>query len=116
VGWNIAQAMGATTMSKVAIATPVKITFAGVAAGMRVQLSASAAVSYCYTLTAAEATAGTATIPVASFTTECWGATGMMGTAYDGVTPIEAIQLVVPGSAAGTAQTFDICVLDVEPG
>ena len=51
LGWTIAQAMGATTTSKVAITTPVKLTLAGVSAGMRVQLSASATVSYCYTLT-----------------------------------------------------------------
>jgi hypothetical protein len=112
LGWNIAQMMGATTMSKVAIAKPVVIKFAGVKAGMRVQLSASATVSYCYTLTAAEATAGTATIPLASFKTECWGALGM---AYDGVVPIEAIQVAVPGAVAA-AQTFDFCLLDIEPG
>jgi hypothetical protein len=113
VGWNVAQMMGATTTTKVAIATPIKLTFAGVTAGMRVQLSASATVSYCYTILAAEATAGTATIPLASFKTECWGTAG---TAYDGVVPIEAIQIAVPGSAAGAAQTFDMCLLDVEPG
>jgi hypothetical protein len=113
LGWNIAQAMGASTMSTVAVAKPVVLKFAGVTAGMRVQLSASATVSYCYTLTDAEATAGTATIPLASFKTECWGTTG---TAYDGVTKIEAIQIAVPGSAAGTAKTFDMCLLDVEPG
>jgi hypothetical protein len=112
LGWNIAQMMGASTMAKVAIATPVVLKFAGVTAGMRVQLSASATVSYCYTLTAAEATAGTATIPLASFKTECWGTTGI---AYDGVVPIEAIQVAVPGGAAA-AQTFDLCVLDIEPG
>jgi hypothetical protein len=112
LGWNIAQMMGASTMAKVAIATPVVLKFAGVKAGMRVQLSASATVSYCYTLTAAEATAGTATIPLASFKTLCWGTTGI---AYDGVVPIEAIQVAVPGAAAA-AQTFDFCLLDIEPG
>lgn len=112
LGWNIAQMMGATTMAKVPITTPVVLKFAGVKAGMRVQLSASATVSYCYTLTAAEATAGTATIPLASFKTECWGALGM---AYDGVVPIEAIQVAVPGAVAA-AQTFDFCLLDIEPG
>lgn len=113
LGWNIAQIMNASTMSKVAITTPVTIKFAGVAAGMRVQLSASATVSYCYAFTDAEITAGSATIPLASFKTECWGTTGM---AYDGVVPIEAIQIAVPGSTAGAAKTFDVCVLDVEPG
>jgi hypothetical protein len=112
LGWNIGQTVGSTVITKVAVTTPVKITFAGATAGMRVQLSASSVLSYCYPLTAAEVTAGTATIPLASFKTECWGTTG---TPYDG-TPIEAIQLVVPGSAAGAAQTFDMCVLDVEPG
>lgn len=113
LGWNIGQVLGSMAATKVAITTPVKITFAGVAADMRVQLSASATISYCYTLTAAEATAGTATIPFASFKTACWGTTGL---AYDGATPIESIQLVIPGSAAAAAKTFDVCVLDVEPG
>ncbi|MES1183068.1 MAG: hypothetical protein ABUL60_04585 [Myxococcales bacterium] len=113
LGWNIAQIMNASTMSKVAIATPVTIKFAGITTGMRAQLSASATVSYCYTFTDADITAGTATIPLASFKTECWGTTG---TAYDGAVPIEAIQIAVPGSTAGAAKTFDICVLDVEPG
>lgn len=113
LGWNIAQMMGASTTSKVAIATGVKLTFAGITAGMRAQLSASATVSYCYTFTEAEATAGTATIAAASFKTECWGTAG---TAYDGTTPIEAIQIAVPGSTAGAVKPFDFCVLDVEPG
>lgn len=113
LGWNIAQAMGASTMSKVAITKPVSLKFAGVTAGMRVQLSASATVSYCYTITDAEATAGTTTVPLASFKTECWGTTGV---AYDGVVPIEAIQIAVPGSTSGAAKTFDLCLLDVEPG
>lgn len=113
LGWNIAQAMGATTTMKVAITTPVKITFAGITAatGARVQISESATTSYCYTLSAAEATAGTATIPLASFKTKCWDTTGV---AYAG-TPIEAIQISVPGAAAA-GKTFDLCVLDVEPG
>jgi hypothetical protein len=114
LGWNIGQVLGATATTKVAITTPVKLTFAGVVAGMRVQLSASSTSSYCYTLTAAEATAGTATIPLASFKASCWDTATAV--AYDGVTPIEAIQIAVPGSMAGAAQVFDICVLDVEPG
>jgi hypothetical protein len=113
LGWNIAQMQGAMTMAKVPVATPVKISFAGITEGMRVQLSASATVSYCYTLTAAEVTAKTATIAPASFKTECWGTAGL---AYDGVVPIEAIQIAVPGSTAGAAKTFDICVTDIEPG
>jgi hypothetical protein len=80
-----------------------------------VQLSASSAVSYCYTLTAADiASAATGvTIPLASFKTECWDAATAV--AYNGTTPIEAIQVVVPGAMAA-AKTFDFCVLDVEPG
>lgn len=113
LGWNIGQAMGASTTSKVAITKPVVLKFAGVTAGMRAQLSASATVSYCYTFADADITAGSATIALASFKTECWGTTG---TAYDGVVPIEAIQIAVPGSTAGAAKTFDLCLLDVEPG
>jgi hypothetical protein len=48
---------------------------------------------------------------LASFKSECWGTTGV---AYAG-TPIEAIQISVPGAAAA-AKTFDLCVLDIEPG
>jgi hypothetical protein len=98
LGWNIAQAMGATATTKVAVSTAVKLTFAGVKEGMRVQLSASSTTSYCYTFTAADAAAGTATVALASFKTACWGTAG---TAYDGVTPIEAIQVAVPGSTTG---------------
>jgi hypothetical protein len=112
LGWNIAQMLNSMTMATVAITTPVKISFAGGVAGMRAQLSASATVSYCYPLTAAEITAGSATIPAASFKTECWGTTG---TAYAG-TPIAAIQVVVPGSATGAVQPFDFCITDIEPG
>jgi hypothetical protein len=112
LGWNIAQMQGSSTASKVAITTPVKVTFSGVKEGMRVQLSASPTVSYCYTLTATEAAAGSATIAYASFKTECWGTAGM---AYDGTVAIESIQVVIPGAAAAM-KTFDICVLDIEPG
>jgi len=79
-----------------------------------VQLSVSStADAYCHTITADEVTAGAATIPVASFMTACWGTAG---TAYDGIVPIEAIQIAVPGSTAGTVKKFDFCLLDVEPG
>jgi hypothetical protein len=116
LGWNIGQAQGATATMKVAITTPVTLTFAGVSAGMRVQLSATAALSYCYTLTAGEASAGSATIPYAKFETNCWATGTAEAVPYDGVTPIEAIQIAVPGSTAGPAKAFDLCVLDVEPG
>jgi hypothetical protein len=112
LGWNIAQMMGSTTMTTAPITTPVVLKFVGVTAGMRVQLSAPAMVSYCYTLTAAEATAGTATIAPASFKKACWDATTAV--AYAGE-PIEAIQVAVPGGAAA-APTFDFCLLDIEPG
>lgn len=113
LGWNISQMMNSMTMSKVAITTAVKISFAGVTAGMRAQLSASSTVSYCYPFTAADITAGSATIPLASFKTECWGTAGK---AYDGVVPIEAIQVVVPGAAAAAVPSFDFCITDIEPG
>ena len=109
LGWNLNQAQGTSSTTAVAVKTPVTIKVAGLPAGSRVQLSASATVQYCYTLAAAMTTA---TIPLASFKTECWGTEGV---AYDGVTPIEAIQVVIPGAAAA-AKTFDFCVLDVEPG
>jgi hypothetical protein len=111
IGWNIKQASGATAKEKVAVTTPVKVTLAGFKAGMRVSLSASSAVSYCHTLTAAEAM-GTA-IPLTGFAKDCWETTP--ASPYDG-SPIEAIQVVVPGSTAGAAQTFDFCIVDIEPG
>ena len=110
LGWNIAQMMGASTMAKVAITTPVVLKFAGVKAGMRVQLSASSTVSFCYTLTAADVP--TATIAPASFKKACWDTATAV--AYAGE-PIEAIHVAVPGAAAA-AQTFDFCLLDIEPG
>ena len=113
LGWNISQAMGSSTQTKVPVTTAVTIKFAGVPSGSRIQLSASSTVSYCYSLTDAEITAGTASIPYASFKTECWGTTGM---AYDGVVAIEAIQIAIPGSTAGAAKAFDFCVTDIEPG
>lgn len=112
LGWSIGQMKGSSTTTKVPITTPVKITFAGVTDGMRVQLSASSEVAYCYSLTASEVAAGTATIPNTSFKTKCWGSEGM---AYDGAVAIESIQVLVPGAAAA-AKTFDLCVLDIEPG
>jgi len=113
LGWNIVQMLNSMTMSAVAITTAVKISFAGVTAGMRAQLSESPTVSYCYPITAAEATAGSATIPAASFKTECWDT--MKAKAYAG-TPIQAIQVVVPGSAAAAVPSFDFCITDIEPG
>ncbi|HYP88463.1 MAG TPA: hypothetical protein VEQ59_09920 [Polyangiaceae bacterium] len=109
LGWNIGQKMNSSTNTAVAVTTPVKVTLAGAVAGMRVQLSVSSAVSYCYTLTTTDVP--TATVKLASFNTKCWDNSG---TAYDG-SPIQAIQVVVPG-AATAAKTFDFCVLDIEPG
>lgn len=111
LGWNISQVQNSSTTMKAAITTPVKVVLAGATAGMRVQLSASATVQYCYTLTATDVGATGATIPLASFKTECWGTEGE---AYAGE-PIEAIQVVVPGAMAA-AKPFDFCVLDIEPG
>lgn len=111
LGWNLGQAQGATATTAVPIKTAVTISFAGLPAGSRVQLSASATVQYCYTLAATETTS--ATIPYASFKKDCWDTATAV--AYDGVTPIEAIQVVVPGAMAA-AKTFDFCVTDVEPG
>jgi hypothetical protein len=113
LGWNISQVRGAPTPMKAPITSPIKLTVAGMTAGMRVQLSATSELSYCYTITAADAAAGTVTIPAASFQTDCWGTEGA---AYDLATPIEAIQIAVPGSTAGPAKAFDFCVVDIEPG
>ena len=112
LGWNIGQVLGATATTKVAITTPVKFSFSGATAGMRVQLSASATVSYCYPLTAADANRGTVTIPLASFmTTAGRGRHGLRR--HDTHRGNSARR---PRLMAGAAQTFDMCVLDVEPG
>jgi hypothetical protein len=111
IGWNIKQASGASAKDKVAVTTPVKVTLAGFKTGMRVALSASSTKSYCHTLTAAEAM-GTA-IPLTGFAEDCWETTPTLP--YDG-TPIEAIQVAVPGSTAGAVTAFDFCIIDIEPG
>ena len=74
---------------------------------VRIQIQAAGGMFWC-----AKTTGASGTIPWGDFKTECWGTLGM---AYDGVVPIEAIQVAVPGAVAG-AQTFDFCVLDIEPG
>ncbi|RYZ05662.1 MAG: hypothetical protein EOO73_19425 [Myxococcales bacterium] len=112
LGWNIGQAMGSMTATKVAITTPIKLTSTGLAAGMRVQLSVSKDLAYCYTLTAADVATGTTTIAPGSFATDCWGTEGMV---Y-GSTPVESIQIVVPGATGGAAKAFDVCIVDIEPG
>ncbi len=113
IGWNIGQPMGGVN-TPAAITTPVKVTMTGAAAGMRVAISTAAGVEYCHTLTAGDATSAATglTIPLASFVTECWGTTGM---AYAGAA-IQAIQVSVPGSTAGAAKPFDMCIVDIEPG
>jgi hypothetical protein len=111
IGWNIKQASGAMAKEKVAVTTPVKVTLAGFKAGMRVSLSASSSVSYCHILTTAEAM-GTA-IPLTGFAEDCWLETPTLP--YEG-SPIEAIQVVVPGSKAAAVPSFDFCIIDIEPG
>lgn len=113
IGWNIAQMQGSSTAGGAALTGSVKITFAGVKAGMRVSLGPTSGDDFCYTLTSAEATAGTATIPVASFKQACWDTATAV--AYAGAM-IKSIQVMVPGSTSGGAATFDYCIVDVEPG
>lgn len=112
IGWNIAQSPGSTTAGSLALTGAVKITFAGVKAGTRVSLGPTSGDDFCYSLTAAEISAGAATIPVASFKQSCWDVENAVP--YAGA-PVKSILLVVPGSATSGAAKFDYCVVDVEP-
>lgn len=89
-----------------------KVSFAGARAGMRLSLNPPTGDEYCYTLTAADANAGTVTIPVTNFKQMCWDTTNAVP--YSG-TSVRAIQLAVLGSMTAPV-SFDFCVIDVEPG
>lgn len=115
IGWNIGQTSGSTTKTAVALTGPVKVTAAGAAAGMRINLAPpGTAEVFCYTLLAADVAslATGLTLPLKSFEQYCYDTTKAV--AYAGEM-IEAIQIAVPGDMAA-AKTFDFCLIDVEPG
>jgi hypothetical protein len=115
LGWYIGQPSGASTNTAVALTGSVKLTVAGAVAGLRVSLMPgdSTAENYCYTLTAADATAIASglTIPVSSFKQQCYDSANVV--AYSNA-PIGAIVVELPGDKAG-ARSFDFCIIDVEP-
>jgi hypothetical protein len=115
LGWYIGQASGASINTPVALTGAVKLTVAGAVAGLRVNLMPGdfTAMNYCYTLTAADATAIASglTIPVSSFKQQCYDPGSAV--AYSNA-PIGSIQLEVPGDQAG-AKPFDFCIIDIEP-
>lgn len=116
VGWNIAQVSGSSSKTTVALTGSVKVTAAGVAAGMRLNLAPpQPAEVFCYTLTATDVSslATGLTLPVTSFKQYCYDATKAV--AYAGE-KIEAIQIAVPGDKDAGAKPFDFCMLDIEPG
>jgi hypothetical protein len=114
IGWNIGQMMGSTTNTPVALTGSVKVTAAGAAAGMRVNLQPATGEAYCYTLSAADVTAIAAglSVPVASFKQYCYDTAKAV--AYT-TAAIGSIQVSIPGAMAG-AKSFDLCLVDVEPG
>jgi hypothetical protein len=117
IGWNINQASGGGTADSLKLTGSVTFKLSGVKAGMRVGLGPadSTEMEYCYTLTAADATAANGatglTLTVDSFAQSCW--------ATDTAVPyaggaIKSVQVSVPGSMSG-AQTFDFCLVDIHP-
>jgi len=115
VGWNIGQMMGGSTNTAVAITGSVKITVSGATAGMRFNLAPETGMNYCYTLTAADATAAASglTLTAKSFAQTCYDTA--KATPYAGAA-IASIQVEMPGDKAAGAKTFDFCLIDFEPG
>jgi hypothetical protein len=71
---------------------------------LEIQLTDSSFRYWCYTLTDV---ASPAMIPLSSFNSACWDGSGL---AFTPGTEIQAIQLIVPGSASSTT-AFDFCLL-----
>jgi len=115
IGWNIGQMTGSTTNTAVPITGSVKITVSGATAGMRFNLAPETGMNYCYTLTAADATAAAAglTLTAKSFAQTCYDTA--KATPYAGAA-IASIQVEVAGDKAGGAKSFDFCLIDFEPG
>ncbi|HET9932737.1 MAG TPA: hypothetical protein VFQ35_18665 [Polyangiaceae bacterium] len=113
IGWNLAQPRASLSANVLALTGAIKITFVGAKTGTRVALGPSSGDDYCYYLTAAEVSAGAATIPVSSFKSACWDPVNARP--YAGEATIRSIQLMVVGSTSGGPATFDFCITDVEP-
>jgi hypothetical protein len=116
VGWNLAQTEGTSTTATVSVTGNVKVVLAGAKAGMRVGLGPPTGDEFCYELKDADATAANSatglTLKAGDFKTLCYGTTGK---AYAGEM-VKSIQVAVPGHTTGAVQTFDFCLVDIEPG
>jgi hypothetical protein len=113
LGWNIAQS--GSTVGSTTITGSVTFNLKGAAAGMRVALGPATGDDWCYQLKAADATAANSaaglTLKASEFTTACYGTEGK---AYAGG-DVASVKITIPGSTAGAAQTFNVCLIDIEP-
>jgi hypothetical protein len=103
IGWNVAQASGATTSSTYAATgtgITVNYTATGATGQVRVILKAGSA-EYC-----APATSGVA-IPWSSFKTECWGTTG---TALPSGAAISQLMVQINGSDTAAQTVTNFCI------
>ena len=111
LGFNINEATGGGTKGTFTPAGSglvVTYTNTGASPTVRVQISSgsSDATRWCATLTTSPAT-----IPYTMFNTKCWN-TAETGAAAYAKTPIDTVQLVLPG--ADTASAFDITLVSVK--
>lgn len=107
LGFNVNEG-GGTKSTQKPTGTGLKVTFSKSGTfDVRVQISAgnAAASRWC-----AAAATSPASIPYATFNTQCWDDSG---TAYTTASAIDQVQLSVPGKAA-SATTFDVTLVSVE--
>jgi hypothetical protein len=107
-GFNVNQSQsgeGGTAASLALDAHDLSLTFTNTAGSpLEIQLTDSTFRYWCYTLTDV---ASPVVIPLSSFNSACWDGSG---TKFTPGTEIQAIQLIVPGSATSTTP-FDFCFL-----
>ena len=107
-GFNVDQSPsseGGTAASIPIDANELTLTFSNTAGSpLEIQLIDSSFRYWCYELTGV---ASPALIPLSSFNSACWDGSGV---SFSPGTEIQAIQLIVPGSAASTTP-FDFCFL-----
>jgi hypothetical protein len=116
VGFNVAQSPGSSAAGSIApTGTGLTVTFTKTGTfPLRVQIQGvggdkDETKRWCYTVTTSPVT-----IPYAMFNTQCWE--GGAGTAY-AKEPIQAVQLLIPGSASATAATpYDACITGASDG
>jgi hypothetical protein len=113
IGFNLNQS-GATIGTMAITGTGLQISFtAGTKPGvLRAQIANSAGTNYCFDISASTSPVK---IPWASFNTECWTSPDTNAKAFDGTSPIQSVQLIVPDPGTGkTAYTFaNLCLTGV---